>query len=80
MRGVPASVRTRLTSVCGRNIAAAALEARAEIGDLDRRAVRAVEAREEHGGVRHVFLLAALEAAELDGPETAAAFLCQRRR
>ena len=48
-----------------------ALEARAEVGHFDGGAVRAVEPRAKHRRVADVFLLAALEATELDRPEAA---------
>ena len=71
MRGVPASVRTRRTSDLRPEHPPEPLEARAKIDHLDGGSIRAEEARDEDRGVRDVFLLAALETAELDGPEAA---------
>jgi hypothetical protein len=55
--------------------AAVALEARAEVGHLDGGTVRTEEPGTKHRRVADVFLLAALEAAELDRPVAARAGL-----
>jgi hypothetical protein len=67
MRGAPAIGRTRRTIISGRNSAAAAPEARREVGDLDALA-RAVVQRVRSTAVFGSYHCSLREVLELEGP------------